>query len=131
LQSILITPSNKPMPSINTNGLKLPWVKPAAKSNKSWGWNTNFYRTKRWRNLRQFFLSNNPLCVECEGRGLLVTATVVDHIIPRRERPDLELDESNLQGLCDACHNAKSGREGRKGRGGKNHEKRPSTNRCG
>lgn len=100
------------MPHINTNGLKLPWVKPAVRGNKSWGWSTGFYSTKRWRNLRQFFLSQNPLCVMCEANGQLVTATVVDHIIPRRDRPDLELEESNLQGLCEPCHNAKSGREG-------------------
>ena len=30
----------------------------------------------------------------------------VDHIIPRRVRPDLALDTSNLQVLCVTCHNS-------------------------
>lgn len=32
-------------------------------------------------------------------------ATIVHHIIPRTERPDLELDLDNLQSVCATCHN--------------------------
>ncbi len=32
-------------------------------------------------------------------------ATIVHHIIPRTERPDLELDLDNLQSVCAVCHN--------------------------
>jgi len=109
------------MPKIPTESPKLPWIAKATKSGskKSWGYDTDFYRRKRWRNLRSYHLMESPLCVECEKEGRLITANVVDHIIPRRKRPDLELDQSNLQSLCDSCHNRKSGRS-KRGRGGQN-----------
>ena len=34
-------------------------------------------------------------------------ATMVHHIIPRSERPDLELVLENLISLCDSCHEAR------------------------
>jgi 5-methylcytosine-specific restriction endonuclease McrA len=63
----------------------------------------NFYAGSRWRDLRKSFLKRNPLCA-C-GCGEL--AVDVDHKIDRKLRPDLAYDESNLQGLTKACHNAK------------------------
>lgn len=116
------------MPSINRKESKLPWKAALPKSNKSWGYDTDFYRTKRWRNTRQAKINANPLCEECERQGMLITATVVDHIQPRRQRQDLELDWDNLQSLCEKCHNTKSSAEGR---GSKNLQKAPLINRCG
>lgn len=120
------------MPHIPKSSPKLPWVKAAAKPSqqKSWGFDTNFYRTKRWRNLRSYHLMESPLCIHCHKNGKLVSATVVDHIIPRKERPDLELEETNLQSLCESCHNRKSGRS-KRGRGGQNPQDQAPTNRCG
>lgn len=53
-----------------------------------------------------------PLCVQCQAGGITLPvpmATQLDHIIP------LELggadDATNLQGLCDAHHLAKTRRE--------------------
>ncbi|AWW32162.1 hypothetical protein DN752_19575 [Echinicola strongylocentroti] len=114
------------MPTINTKQVKVPWVTPARKSKKSWGFDTQFYRRKKWINLRRFFLSRNPFCAECEKNGELISATVVDHKIPRKERKDLEYELDNLQGLCESCHNSKSSREGR---GGQNSKNGPSLNR--
>jgi 5-methylcytosine-specific restriction protein A len=108
------------MPIIPKDSPKLPWIAKATKpsSQKSWGYDTDFYRRKKWRNLRAYHLQSQPLCVECEKKGRLITATVVDHIKSRRTNRHLELDENNLQSLCESCHNSKSGRSG-KGRGGK------------
>lgn len=66
-----------------------------------------FYNSAQWRKLRLAFLARNPECAQCKRAA----ATVVHHIIPARQRPDLRADESNLQALCHSCHNAESQRE--------------------
>src|SRR6185312_4677705 len=35
----------------------------------------------------------------------------VDHILSRQERPDLELELSNLRTLCQSCHSRKTARQ--------------------
>ena len=37
-------------------------------------------------------------------------ATQVHHIVPYEQRPDLGLDEDNLEAICDRCHNIAHGR---------------------
>ncbi|MCH8807568.1 MAG: HNH endonuclease [Planctomycetes bacterium] len=66
-----------------------------------------FYNSTPWRRFRRWFLSRHPLCVECDG-----PANTVDHIEPRRERPDLELAESNCRALCASCHSRRHARDG-------------------
>ena len=64
-------------------------------------------RRRQDRNRRLF--ESDPLCVECRVAGRVSVATQWDHKTP------LHLggadDESNLQGLCDDCHDAKTARE--------------------
>jgi 5-methylcytosine-specific restriction protein A len=67
-----------------------------------------FYGSVRWKKLRLWVLQMHPLCVACKSEGTLRPATVVDHIKPRSERPDLAYDQDNLQPLCKTCHEAKS-----------------------
>jgi 5-methylcytosine-specific restriction endonuclease McrA len=70
------------------------------------------YRTGRWKTTSKRWLARNPWCrgfpVGCHGSvGRL--ATVTDHIVSARVRPDLFWDEnSNYQSLCDDCHRAKT-----------------------
>lgn len=40
----------------------------------------------------------------CQAQGLLVLATVTDHIIAHRGNPILFWDRSNWQSLCDNHH---------------------------
>lgn len=62
-----------------------------------------FYLSRGWRRLRLDALQRDHyLCQRCGRRA----ATVVHHIIPVRERPDLKRELSNLECVCDACHNA-------------------------
>ena len=72
--------------------------------------NKKFYQSKRWRNHRKLFLQLHPLCVECEKKGIIRPAKVVDHIVRINDGGD-PFDYSNLQPMCSSCHNKKSGRE--------------------
>jgi 5-methylcytosine-specific restriction endonuclease McrA len=67
----------------------------------------------RWARYRAKFLrkAENVLCRQCRARGLLVPATVVDHIQPARLRPDLFWDPANHAPMCASCHSEKSARE--------------------
>ena len=81
--------------------------------------NNPFYHTNAWRKFRKAYLQANPLCRVCEERGLIETATSVDHInsINPVNGWDTEdgkypnpLDADNCQGLCFKCHASKSGK---------------------
>lgn len=63
------------------------------------------YKTEKWRKLSVRFRKLNPLCVECERKGLVRHADLVDHIKPVKEHPELFHDWRNLRSLCQRCHN--------------------------
>ena len=70
-----------------------------------------FYHSAAWKRLRQVALMRDGgMCQDCMDRmraGVGIKpnrATLVHHIIPRSERPDLELDPDNLRALCTECH---------------------------
>jgi 5-methylcytosine-specific restriction endonuclease McrA len=67
-----------------------------------------FLRTYAWRTLRYKALKEGGSRCECCGaspeRGIRLN---VDHIQPRKRRPDLALDPYNLQVLCDDCNAGK------------------------
>lgn len=74
-----------------------------------------FYSRKVWLSLRAAILARHPFCADPFGEHTEqhrpVGATEVDHIVPRIARPDLELDERNLQPLCRRCHRRKTRQE--------------------
>jgi 5-methylcytosine-specific restriction protein A len=63
-----------------------------------------FYQRAQWKRVRAIKLDQNPLCEECESKGLTVLAEQVHHIRPRKLFPDLAFDLANLQALCRSCH---------------------------
>ena len=67
--------------------------------------------TTHWQRYRDSYLRENPLCVHCHARGLVVEATVVDHIRPHRGNAGLFWDQDNHQPLCEPCHNRKTATE--------------------
>ena len=69
-----------------------------------------FYQSARWRNTRAAVLRDNPLCCNCQKKGVLQLAKVVDHIVPIK-LGGARFERSNLQGLCVPCHNAKTASE--------------------
>lgn len=59
--------------------------------------------------IRREHFARNPLCVECDRQGLIRLATQVDHIVALcNGGRDIE---SNRQGLCAQCHEAKTKRD--------------------
>lgn len=56
------------------------------------------------------------MCVFCERQGRVTTATVVDHVEPVRERPDLAFDSRNFMSLCSRHHSSSKQRAERAGR---------------
>ena len=74
-----------------------------------------FYSTAAWRRVRaQAMRRDHGLCVWCKragrytidraGRCMPVMATMVHHIRPLQQHPDLALEMDNLVSLCDRCH---------------------------
>ncbi|MCG9792502.1 HNH endonuclease signature motif containing protein [Flavobacterium algicola] len=74
--------------------------------------NQEFYNSWPWRKFAKRFKANNPLCVKCLEKDLVVPVKVVDHITPIKAG-GAKLDESNCQSLCASCHNSKSSGESR------------------
>lgn len=59
--------------------------------------------------MRADLFTRQPLCAECERQGRVSRATQRDHIKPLSDGG--ADDQTNEQGLCEACHDEKSERE--------------------
>ncbi len=72
---------------------------------------SGFYKSRAWRELRVDALKKYGreccLCGATSGNGVVLH---VDHIKPRSKYPELELELSNLQILCEDCNLGKSNR---------------------
>lgn len=60
-----------------------------------------------WRKLKASVIEEEPTCQIAFPWCCTHVSRTVDHIIPRRNRPDLIMDRSNLQGACRPCHRVK------------------------
>lgn len=68
-----------------------------------------FYHSKEWKAVRnQVIMRDKGLCVQCLKSKVIKQAEAVDHIIPLKVAWQLRLTMSNLQSLCDTCHNKKT-----------------------
>ena len=63
-------------------------------------------RGRRWMEIRARYLSEQPLCVECQRRGFARPATELDHITALTNGG--KDDPSNYQGLCADHHKDKT-----------------------
>lgn len=69
-----------------------------------------------WRKVRDAYLERNPFCVGMvdDGQGgqrvCGEPATIADHKVAFRGRPELRLDPTNLQPLCHHCSGVKTNR---------------------
>lgn len=70
---------------------------------------TAFYKSKDWILKRQeALLRDNGLCLHCLANKRMKPADMVDHIKPIKVDWSLRLRLSNLQSLCNPCHNRKT-----------------------
>jgi 5-methylcytosine-specific restriction endonuclease McrA len=67
----------------------------------------SFYQSRPWRRFRAQVLTEQPVCAEPSCRA---PALDVAHVIPRRERPDLALERTNVRGLCHRHHASETAR---------------------
>lgn len=68
-----------------------------------------FYRTREWAKARHNTLAKYGAICQCCGTSRVSGSIMhVDHIKPRSKYPHLELDENNLQVLCELCNIGKS-----------------------
>ena len=65
------------------------------------------YKRKLWQTTRRKVLSRDPICKSC-GKRL---SEEVDHVLPLAEDDSRPYALEGLQGLCSACHRAKTARE--------------------
>lgn len=64
-----------------------------------------FYQSDAWRHVRyQALKKHGAACQCCGAKGRPGHPLHVDHIKPRSKFPELELDLSNLQILCEDCN---------------------------
>lgn len=68
---------------------------------------SKFYTSKTiWRPKRAEILKrDNYECQECKKLGKYSAATTVHHIKHLKKYPLLALTDSNLESVCDECHN--------------------------
>lgn len=63
-----------------------------------------------WERFRISFLASNPLCRDCESRGVVKATTDLHHVRKVRDHPQLRLDPSNILPLCHECHSIRTQR---------------------
>ena len=65
-----------------------------------------FYLCKDWKKKRKEVLRRDHYeCQRCKRNHKVSKATTVHHIKQLKERPELALDDDNLESLCGDCHN--------------------------
>jgi 5-methylcytosine-specific restriction protein A len=72
---------------------------------------------RRWKRIRDRYISEHPLCEECQKYGRLTPAEEVHHIIPLSKGGTNA--DSNLMSLCKQCHSSITAREGSDGQDGR------------
>lgn len=79
----------------------------SAKRNHTWN---KYYQNKKYKNLRDYYMSLHPLCIDCLFEGRSVPATELHHIRPistganEEERMQLLLNPDNFAPLCSYHH---------------------------
>ena len=71
------------------------------------------YQKQVWRARRENWLAHHPLSAACQARGVVVPATVCDHIKHDPDADWLPFLSAPIQALCAPCHAAKHGRKPR------------------
>jgi len=62
----------------------------------------------RWRQFRESYLREHPLCADCAAKGIVTVATEIHHIQKLALHPELKYDDDNLLCLCHRCHSVRT-----------------------
>jgi len=65
---------------------------------------------RAWKRIRDRYITEHPLCEQCQKEGRLTPAEEVHHIVPLSKGGTNAFD--NLMSLCTSCHSAITAREG-------------------
>lgn len=69
----------------------------------------SFYKSRQWKMIREVVKTrDNGLCVQCLRNGRIRAGKIVDHIEPLKVSWEKRLLLTNLQYLCQQCHNKKT-----------------------
>lgn len=83
-----------------------------ARTGNNYALKQKFYHKRVWKDLRQWYLRQEPLCEMCKEAGKLTPAHSIDHKIPFEDPTDpLAVDSNNLKSLCLECHSVVTARE--------------------
>lgn len=64
-----------------------------------------FYKSARWQKKRAAVMRRDQYeCRECRRYGRVTPATMVHHVKPFEDYPELKLSSNNLISLCNSCH---------------------------
>lgn len=69
--------------------------------------NKKLYDSKRWRRISKRMRAIMPFCQHCWDEGTETVADVVDHIVELSDG-GAAFELSNLEPLCNQCHNTKT-----------------------
>ena len=59
---------------------------------------------RKWQEVRDLYIKENPLCEDCRDKGITKMANIVHHIV-ELTRGGAKYAFGNLKSLCTACHN--------------------------
>lgn len=65
---------------------------------------------RRWKEFRKQYLQANPLCLDCEAKGLVRAASEPHHKIKVKDDPSRQYDHENMIPLCKPCHSTRTAR---------------------
>ena len=98
------------MPYLSHRKISVRSDKHEAQDRHNSKWN-HYYQNRRYKQLRDWYMHEHLLCIDCLFEGRSVPATQLHHIIPfsrgktEEERMELLMDwEHNWVALCDSCH---------------------------
>lgn len=93
------------MPTLNKPKKKRIYVKNGNNSEIA-----NIYNSKQWKDLRNLYLLEHPLCEKCLELGKVSATEEIHHIRKissgrsEEEMKEIAYDYGNLMALCKECH---------------------------
>ena len=73
--------------------------------------NNAYYQTPQWKTMRTMQLGKQPLCQACLCKGIVNTASHIDHLFAWSQLGSHAFYNNILQSLCPECHSSKTALE--------------------